>query len=74
MSAAAGKTMLITVPAIFVLLMVPAWWLGDAFRRFTKPDWITTSGAMNTFYVKLFWMFGPQCPPSAPLRQIEGFV
>jgi hypothetical protein len=34
--------------------------LGDAFRRFVKPDMIFTSGAVETFKTKIFWLIGPQ--------------
>lgn len=34
--------------------------IGQKFRDFTKPDFIMTSGATETFKAKIFWMFGPQ--------------
>lgn len=35
--------------------------LGDALRKFTKPDaFITTGGLASIFRTKLFWMVGPQ--------------
>lgn len=34
--------------------------IGDAFRRFTMPDAILTSGAGETFKAKIFWAIGPQ--------------
>jgi len=35
--------------------------LGDALRRFTKPDAFFTSGGMGSILkTKLFWMVGPQ--------------
>ena len=35
--------------------------IGDAFRRFTAPDAIyTTGGASSLFSAKLFWLMGPQ--------------
>ncbi|WP_429220605.1 hypothetical protein, partial [Aeromonas veronii] len=34
--------------------------IGEWFRRFTHPDWISTSGAVETFKAKIFWLMGPQ--------------
>ena len=34
--------------------------IGEWFRRFTHPDWISTSGAVETFKAKVFWLMGPQ--------------
>lgn len=35
--------------------------IGDAFRRFTAPNAIyTTGGASSLFLTKLFWLMGPQ--------------
>ncbi len=35
--------------------------IGEAFRRFTAPDAIyTTGGASSVFLTKLFWLMGPQ--------------
>ncbi|WGW01303.1 hypothetical protein QF117_10935 [Vibrio sp. YMD68] len=35
-------------------------YIGKLFRDFCKPDFIMTSGAAETFKVKVFWMCGPQ--------------
>lgn len=34
--------------------------LGDTFRRFVLPDAYFTTGAVDTFKKKIFWMMGPQ--------------
>ena len=35
--------------------------IGDAIRRFAKPDMMFTSGGMGSLiWIKLFWMMGPQ--------------
>lgn len=34
--------------------------IGDAFRHFAMPDAFLSSGAMETFKTKIFWMIGPQ--------------
>lgn len=35
--------------------------IGDALRKFTRPDAFFTSGGMGQIlWLKLFWMFGPQ--------------
>ncbi|MGK0417271.1 MAG: hypothetical protein ACJAST_002364 [Halopseudomonas sp.] len=35
--------------------------IGDAVRRFAKPDMMFTSGGMGSLiWMKLFWMMGPQ--------------
>lgn len=34
--------------------------LGKLFRDFTQPDAFLTSGAVDTFKTKIFWMIGPQ--------------
>jgi magnesium-transporting ATPase (P-type) len=34
--------------------------IADVFRHFTKPDMFLSSGAMETFKTKIFWMIGPQ--------------
>jgi hypothetical protein len=34
--------------------------LGDTIRRFVIPDSVFTTGAMDTFKKKIFWMVGPQ--------------
>lgn len=34
--------------------------IGDAFRRFVKPDVLLASGAYDMFRKKLFWLVGPQ--------------
>jgi hypothetical protein len=51
-----GLGMLIVVPPFTAL----GSFLGRKFRDFTKPDFIMTSGAAETFKTKIFWMFGPQ--------------
>jgi hypothetical protein len=35
--------------------------VGDTFRRFVVPDAYFTTGAIDTFKKKVFWMIGPQC-------------
>ena len=35
--------------------------LGDMFRRFVIPDVYFTTGAVDSFMKKIFWMVGPQC-------------
>jgi hypothetical protein len=35
--------------------------IGDVFRRFALPDAYLTTGAVDTFKKKIFWMIGPQC-------------
>lgn len=35
--------------------------LGDTLRRFVLPDAYFTSGAVDSFKKKIFWMVGPQC-------------
>jgi hypothetical protein len=34
--------------------------IGDAVRRFVRPDIMLTSNAVETFQKKVFWMIGPQ--------------
>jgi hypothetical protein len=34
--------------------------IGDAFRRFVMPDSFFSSGALDAFKKKLFWLYGPQ--------------
>ena len=45
---------------MFVFPAILGWVLGDAFRRFAKPDFYFASGAMGLAQTRLFWMFGPQ--------------
>ena len=52
----AGLGLLIFVPPI----TAAGAFVGRKFRDYTKPDFITTSGAVETFKAKLFWQFGPQ--------------
>ena len=35
--------------------------IGDTFRRFVIPDAYFTTGAVDSFKKKIFWMVGPQC-------------
>ena len=35
--------------------------LRPTFRRFVIPDAYFTSGAVDSFKKKIFWMIGPQC-------------
>lgn len=36
-------------------------WIGDAIRKFARPDAVFTSGGMlNLMGIKLFWLLGPQ--------------
>ncbi|MGU3233074.1 hypothetical protein [Vibrio cholerae] len=51
-----GLGMIILVPPFTAL----GSYVGRKFRDFTKPDFIMTSGAAETFKAKLFWKFGPQ--------------
>ena len=44
----------------FLLLAPVAWALGDAFRRFAKPDLLLAGSAMDLAKKKLFWKMGPQ--------------
>jgi hypothetical protein len=37
-----------------------AYRVADWFRRYTKPDWIATRGAVETFKKRIFWEIGPQ--------------
>jgi hypothetical protein len=35
--------------------------IGDAIRKFAQPDFVmTTGGAFNLIWIKLFWLAGPQ--------------
>lgn len=53
-----GNLALLVFGSLFTTLGVA---LGDAFRRFTMPDLYVTTGAVDTFHKKIFWMVGPQC-------------
>lgn len=44
----------------FFLIHPIAWKIGDAFRKFTQPDAFFTSGAIDTFKQRIFWMIVPQ--------------
>lgn len=44
----------------FIIAGVFAWYVGDAFRRFAKPDMVFATGAVDMAGQKLFWLFGPQ--------------
>ncbi len=46
--------------AYLLVLHNVAWKIGDAFRNFTQPEVFLSSGAMDTFKTRLFWMMGPQ--------------
>lgn len=35
--------------------------IGDVFCSFVRPDAFLSSGAVDTFKKKIFWMIGPQC-------------
>jgi hypothetical protein len=52
----AGVAMLVFVPPFTAV----GAFIGRKFRDYTKPDFIMTSGAAETFKTKLFWQFGPQ--------------
>lgn len=41
-------------------LLPIAWKIGDLFCKFTMPDFLLSSGAVDTFSKKLFWKVGPQ--------------
>ncbi len=46
---------------LYLLILHPiAWKIGDAFREFTQPEAFLSSGAMDTFNKRVFWMMGPQ--------------
>lgn len=51
-----GMVILLLAPPVTAL----GSFIGRKFRDFTKPDFILTSGAAETFKAKIFWMYGPQ--------------
>jgi hypothetical protein len=51
-----GLLILIIIPPVTAL----GAFIGRLFRDYTRPDFILTSGAGDTFKTKLFWSFGPQ--------------
>lgn len=51
-----------------------AWWLGDAFRRFVRPDFYITSSTSELFYQRIFWMVGPQLVATFSLCAITAVV
>ncbi len=53
-----GNIALLISGTIFTTIGV---FVGDAFRRFVMPDAYFTTGAVDTFKKKIFWMIGPQC-------------
>lgn len=51
---------LVLLVALAIPLAALGWWLGNAFRNFTRPQYLVTRNAIHTFYSKVFWLIGPQ--------------
>jgi hypothetical protein len=45
---------------VFFILGPVAWRIGNAFRKFARPDMFFARGALDIAQKKLFWMVGPQ--------------
>ena len=46
--------------AYLVVIHPIAWHLADKFRAYTQPEVFLSSGAMDTFGKRVFWIVGPQ--------------
>lgn len=63
----AGGFILLGLAIAYLLLTPIAWFVGDAFRKFAKPDIYFADGALDLAGKKFFWMFGPQLVSTASL-------
>lgn len=53
------KGMILSIPLYFSCILIGSL-IGEAVRKFTKPENVYTSGVIDTLKTKLFWIFGPQ--------------
>jgi hypothetical protein len=56
-----GNWMTVLAITLYVLVWHTLFWfIGKKFRDFTHPETILTSGSIDTFGQRIFWMIGPQ--------------
>ena len=74
-SGAFWTTVLGVILTVGCYYLIPlAWLLGDAFRRFVRPDFYLTSSTSDLFYQRVFWMVGPQLVATFSLCAISAVV
>lgn len=58
----------------FLLLSPLAWWLGDVFRRYAKPNWYLSTGSVDAAKKRFFWTYGPQLYAVGALAAVAIFA